>query len=149
MVISRNFLEGLATRHHHLKTRYASQIEKGERALHQVGKTLEISGAAFVTGAAHAKLGGVEVFGVPVELLAGVAAHGAGFFLVSNRNAHHAHYIGDGILAAFAARMGQEVGQKWKSTGKLFGHGGAVRGLASGTASDMSDADLARLAAAI
>lgn len=89
------------------------------------------------------------MFGVPLDLLAAFAGHGAGFFFLSEKNSHHAHNISDGILASFAARMGASVGEKWKSTGKLFGHGGAVRGLASGNASDMSDADLARLAAAI
>lgn len=149
MEVNRAFLNELVHKHHSLRTRHARLIEKGEKAVGQVAKTLEIGGSAFAFGVVDGRTGGVELFGIPLPLLAGVAFHGAAFGFVSEKNAHHFHNLGDGAIASFASAAGRGIGANWKATGKLLGHGGAVRGLASGGSSSVDDAELSRLAAAL
>jgi len=145
--LSRSYLSSLAGRYHNLRSRHERVIERGEKVVAQVGKTLEIGGSAFAFGVLQGKTGGVEVLGVPLDLGLGVLGHLAAFTLVSGRNAHHFHNIADGALACFAATQGRGFGIQWKSTGKLFGHGGAVRGgLESGHGMSVEDSELANLA---
>lgn len=102
--------------------------EKGEQVTEQVTRTAVVGGTAFGLGVLQGKTGGIEVVGVPFDLLVGVGAHAAGFMKLGGRSSHQLHNVGDGALALYAGTMGRAVGNTWKTTGKIGLPGGKISG---------------------
>lgn len=73
--------------------------------------TAEVSAASFLFGLAQGKFGGIEIVGVPIDAIAGIALHIVGFTGVGGRaNSRHFHAFADGALASFFNNMGRGVG---------------------------------------
>ncbi len=104
-------------------TRAKAARAQGEEVVERVQRTAISTGAAFGLGLVQGKTGGIEMFGLPLDLLVGAGAHVAGFMKVGGRRSDTLHYIGDGAMAAYAVTMGRSVGANWKKSGKLFGTG--------------------------
>lgn len=113
--------------------RYLSRELKTVRAC-------EVAGSAFAFGLVQGRFkaqGGLTVFGLPVDLLAGIGLHALGVF--GRRHSHHFHAFADGALASFATTTGYRVGERWGAGGSL------MRGL-SGMFGDAEPAGGAALA---
>lgn len=141
-------------------------MAKAHAALAKIGDsvetivtTSEVSASSFLFGLAQGKFGGIAVFGIPVDLLSGLALHIAGFAGVGGRSAHHLHAFADGALASFFGGLGRHVGRQIqtdgdrerivKSGGKfgvMPGSGAYVSGTTGGAA--LADEELARMVAA-
>lgn len=111
------------------RSEYESMVEKGQKAyskLRSVGErvkeqmahvrqTLEVNAAAFGVSWAVGRWGdekGWSLWGVPVELGAGVVLQGLGYAGVLGAYKEDAHNLGDGAFAAFVGRKGLELGRK-------------------------------------
>jgi len=108
-----------------MKGRVKKVAEKSEKVVEQVTTTMIVSGTAFGFGVLQGRTGGVEVVGVPVELLTGVALHVGGFMGLGGRKSELMHAVGNGAMATYAATMGRSVGAQWKKTGRLLPAAGA------------------------
>lgn len=109
-----------------LAGRVKKVAEKGEKTVETVTGTLVVSGTSFAFGVLQGRTGGVEVVGVPIELLTGVGLHVAGFMGLGGRRSDMLHHVGNGAMATYAATMGRSVGVNWKKTGKLLAGNGAT-----------------------
>ena len=95
-----------------------SLIRKEMRAV----RTSEIALSTFTFGVLQGKFrdrGGLTLFALPVDLLAGAAFHVAGLLPVASEYSHHLHAFGDGALASFFTTMGYRVGERWGRGGSL------------------------------
>lgn len=81
--------------------------ERADEVVGTVVQTTEIGTAAFGFGLVNGRWGGVEVLGVPLDLLAAGGLHVLGFVGVAS---DHLHNFGDGALASFATTLGRGVG---------------------------------------
>jgi len=91
----------------------------------QAVRSSEIALSAFSFGLLQGRFkaqGGLTVFALPVDLLAGATFHVLGLF--SRHYSHHLHAVGDGALASFFTTTGYRVGERWASGGSL------IRGMA-------------------
>lgn len=104
--------------------RIARFREKGEKVMETATRTVIVTGTAFGLGVLQGKTGGVEMLGVPLDLLLGVAAHGGAFAKVAGSSSKRLHDVGDAAMAVYASTMGRGIGTNWRTTGKL-GLGGA------------------------
>jgi len=85
-------------------------VTQKERA-NVILNTAEVSAASFIFGLAQGKFGGIEIVGVPIDAIAGIALHVVGFTGVGGRaNSRHFHAFADGALASFFNNMGRGVG---------------------------------------
>lgn len=108
--------------------RYLSRELKSVRAC-------EVAGSAFACGLLQGRFkaqGGLTIFGLPVDLLAGIGLHAVG--LVSRKSSHHLHAFADGALASFATTTGYRVGER------VAGGASLMRGL-TGVFGDSSGAE--------
>jgi hypothetical protein len=107
-------------------------------------RTAEVAGTAFAFGAMQGGMQEKLMIGpVPLDLLAGVAAHAAGF-MVDPGLSPHLHAVGDGALAAFATTWGRAIGKRArKAMGLPPGVAGEVPPEGGGA---LSNEELARLA---
>lgn len=129
-----------------LKARMASWKEKGQETLGNVLQTVEVGGTAFAFGFMRGKMGDqngdLDVVGVPASLGSAVALHGLGFLGVFGKHSEHAHNLGDGALAEYAAVQGMKLGAS-KSTDfagqkRIAGQRRTVSGLPGNTANPFS-----------
>lgn len=101
-----------------LRARLANVRKKTEKVTETAVHTLEVGASAFGFGALHGYNGtedGVQVVGIPIELLAAVGLHGAGFLGLGGKASSHLHGVADGALASYATRLGYSMGTKWSS----------------------------------
>jgi hypothetical protein len=113
-------------------------------------RSSEIALSSFTFGLLQGRFkaqGGLTVFALPVDLLAGATFHVLGLFDFARPYAHHLHAFGDGALASFFTTTGYRVGERWASGGSLM-HGlsgmfGDVKEPAGGSA--IADKELANL----
>lgn len=147
------------------KRRADAVSAKAHAALAKIGDsvetfvtTSEVSASSFLFGLAQGKFGGIAVFGIPIDLLAGLGLHIAAFAGVGGRSSHHLHAFADGALASFFGGLGRHVGrqiqtdgdrQRIAASGSKFGvlPSGAYVGGNTGGAS-LADEELARMVAA-
>lgn len=131
-----------------IKRRIAGIREKAEQTTERLIGTAETAGAAFAAGVIQGKTGGVELFGVPLELGLGLGLNAFAFLGGAGRHSDHLHNVGNGFLAAYACTMGRGVGATW-GKGKSLG-AGSTGSLGAGKVSglDMSDVEQAAYAAA-
>lgn len=131
-----------------LQNRVKQVREKGEKVVETVTRTTIVAGTAGALGVIQGKTGGVEILGMPLDLLVGAGAHVAGFMHLAGKQSAHLHNVGDGAMALYAGTMGRAIGANWKATGKLglppggFKVAGELPEGMSG-ADSLSDADLA------
>lgn len=104
----------MASKYEALKARMASWKEKGQETLGSVLQTVEVGGAAFAFGFMRGKMGDangdLDVVGVPASLGSGIAFHALGFLGVFGKHSDHAHNLGDGAIAEYAAVQGMRMG---------------------------------------
>jgi len=86
----------------------AKARERTEEAVGTVVQTMEVGSTAFALGFVNGRYGGIELMGVPLELVVAGGAHALGFLGVPQ--AEDLHNMGDGALAAFAATLGAGIG---------------------------------------
>jgi hypothetical protein len=119
----------------------------------RVVRTSEIALSSFTFGALQGRFkaqGGLTVFALPVDLLAGATCHVLGLFGFARPYAHHLHAVGDGALASFFTTTGYRVGERMAAGGGLmkglagmFGDVGAASEPAGGAA--IADKELLNL----
>lgn len=119
------------TRYEGLKNRIAGMREDAARITKHVVRTAEIGGTAFLLGLAQGRTDGIEVVGVPLELLLGGA--GTLFSLIEGGQgyAHHIAAVADGALAAYLTTLGRGVGVTLRQKA-LAASGGAQQAGAQG-----------------
>jgi hypothetical protein len=104
----------MTTKYEALKQRMASWKEKGQEQLGHVLQTAEVGLTSFGFGFMRGKMGDengdLDVVGVPASLGTAVVMHGLGFMGVFGKHSEHAHNIGDGALAEYAAVQGMRLG---------------------------------------
>lgn len=104
----------MASKYEALKARWASWKEKGQEQLGHVLQTAEVGATAFGFGFMRGKMGdqegNLDVAGMPASLTTGVVMHGLGFMGVFGKHSEHAHNIGDGAIAEYAAVQGMRMG---------------------------------------
>lgn len=94
-----------------LTARAKGIIEKSKQTMDTVVTTTEVSAASFLFGLAQGKFGGIQIVGVPVDLLAGIGLHIMAFSGVGGKkNEQHLHAFADGALASFFNHLGRDVG---------------------------------------
>lgn len=103
-----------------LRSRMANLKKKTEKVTERAVHTLEAGASAFGFGVLHGRSAdpdGVQLVGIPVELVAGVGLHAAGFLGLGGKMSSHLHGFADGAIASYATRMGYTLGTKWKESG--------------------------------
>lgn len=113
-----------------IKKRIANIRERAEETTERIVTTAEVGGAAFAMGVIQGKTGGVEIFGVPLELGLGLGLNAFALLGGAGKASSHLNSVGNGCLAAYATTLGRGVGATWK--GKSLGAGAAVSGLGAG-----------------
>jgi hypothetical protein len=81
-------------------------------------RTSEIALSAFTFGALQGRFkaqGGLTVFALPVDLLAGATFHVLSLIGFAKPYAHHLSAFGDGALASFFTTTGYRVGERMAS----------------------------------
>ncbi|HAW10257.1 MAG TPA: hypothetical protein DCX12_04115 [Chloroflexi bacterium] len=118
-------LPGLLSQHHfgahHLLRRADGALSRELKSV----RTSEIALSSFTFGLLQGKWkasGGLTIFALPVDLLAGATFHVLGLFDFAKGYSHHLHAFGDGALASFFTTTGYRVGERWASGGSLM-HG--------------------------
>jgi hypothetical protein len=112
------------------KARAQTVAKTGERATERIVRTVEVSAAGFALGMAKGKWGpSLSVWGIPVDLIAGLGLHGLGYLGVAGKHEDHLHAFGDGALAVWFAGLGAGVGAKIGSPKQIKqGYMGALPG---------------------
>jgi hypothetical protein len=126
--------------------RIKSVRERGEAVMETATRTAIVGTTSLALGVIQGKTGGVEILGLPLDLLIGAGAHAAGFMKLGGKNSAHLHNVGDGALALYAGTMGRAIGANWKATGKLGLGGAKVSGMlpeGMSGADTLSDQELA------
>lgn len=94
-----------------MTTKAKNIIERSKQTMETVVTTTEVSAASFLFGLAQGKFGGIQIVGVPLDLLAGIGLHIMAFSGVGGKNSQsHMHAFGDGALASFFNHIGRDVG---------------------------------------
>ena len=116
-------------------------------------RTSEIALSSFTFGALQGRFkaqGGLTLFALPVDLLAGATFHVLSLFGFSRHYSHHLAAFGDGALASFFTTTGYRVGERMAAGGGLmhglagmFGDDGVGKEPAGG--STIADKELGRL----
>lgn len=104
-------------------TKAQARIEKVKKeaqvAMGHALQTVEVGGTAFALAYARGRMGTVDeetgqielnLLGIPVGVVGGVAMHGLAFAGALGEYSEHAHNIGDGMIAEYAAITGFRIG---------------------------------------
>ena len=119
-----------------LQSRVRNIRNQAEQTTMRVVRSIEVTGAAFGAGVLQGT-GGIEVMGVPLELLGGGLLNLGGYLGVAGNASEHLVNVGDGLLAGYASAVGRGVGAELAADDKdkeekVKGVGGSPRrGLAS------------------
>lgn len=97
-----------------IKKRIATIRDQAEATTERLVATAETAGAAFAMGVLQGKTGGVEVFGVPLELGLGLGLNAFALLGGAGKHSSHLNHVGNGCLAAYATTLGRGVGDTWK-----------------------------------
>lgn len=121
----------MTSKYERLKARVETLKEKGQEAIGSVLQTAEVAGTAFAFGFMRGKMadveGNLDVVGIPASLGASIALHGLGFLGVFGKHSEHAHNLGDGAIAEYAAVAGMRMGNARSdnpSTKRIAGQSG-------------------------
>lgn len=124
------------TRYEALKNRVAGMREDAKRVTKHVVRTAEVGLTAFGLGVMQGRTDGVEILGMPMELVVG-----GGFTVFSllggaGEYSDHLAAVGDGAIAAYATTLGRGVGITMRQ--KALAAGGAAQGqMGTGSAGTM------------
>ncbi|MFA6159386.1 MAG: hypothetical protein WC763_07210 [Candidatus Paceibacterota bacterium] len=113
--LSKSDVHALVKKAETLQNRIAKVKDKADNMVEQGVRTAITTGTAFGFGVLQTRVGGVELFGVPAELLAGFGAHAAAFLGIGGKATSMLHDVGNGALAAWAVTMGRGVGSSMGS----------------------------------
>lgn len=107
-------------RHHarHLLHGADSHLRKDLRLV----RSGEVVLSSFTFGVLQGKYkekGGLVLWGLPVDLLAGAAFHLVGLIPFARQYSHHLANLGDGALASFFTTTGYRVGERWTKGGSF------------------------------
>jgi hypothetical protein len=130
-------------RYENLKRRIAGMRNDAEKATKQLVRTAEVGGTAFAVGLIQGRTDGVEVFGLPFELLVGGGATVFSLMGGAGDHSHHLAAIGDGAIAAYATTLGRGVGVTMRQ--KALGGATSPESLPSGSSSGSVTAKGVRL----
>jgi len=117
--VGKNEVERLKKRAEGFSARLRSVKEKAEESAGHLVQTVTITATSFAFGLANGRFvdaqgrRGVELFGVPLELLSGIGIHLLGF-MGSSKYSEHLHNIGDGAVAAYTTILGVSVGDRMR-----------------------------------
>ncbi len=106
-------LGDLKSRYEGMQKRVQNIKKDAEEKVMIVVQTAEIGTSAFAFGLINGRWNRPEVVGVPVDALAGLCFHTAGFLVDSNAG-QHMHNLGDGAVASYVAGLGLGVGAKMR-----------------------------------
>jgi hypothetical protein len=112
--ISKRQLADAQSRYESLKARLSNVRKEAEKATEKFVGTLEVTGAAFTMGMIQGRTGGIEIIGMPLELIAGGLLNVGSYLGVAGKHSDHLGNLGDGCLAAYAVTVGKGVGETWK-----------------------------------
>lgn len=100
------------------KKTVARMKERGEHVAGKAIRTTEMGAVAFGLGVMHGRTikpdgsSGIEVMGMPIDLILGTGLNLAGYFGLGGKHSDHLNNLGDGALAVYLANMGMSVGVK-------------------------------------
>lgn len=100
--------------------------ERAEDSVMNVVQTVEVVGTGFSLGAINGRFGGVEVLGIPLDLLSGASLHLLAMFMGATA-AEHTRNFADGALCSWGTMTGLGVGREMARGG-----GYAMQGAAGG-----------------
>lgn len=83
---------------------------KKETYMGQLAQTAEIGGAALATGFVYGRFSVPSLGPIPLDLLTGLALQALGFSGMAGKYSSDAHNFGDGVLAAYFAKLGAGLG---------------------------------------
>lgn len=118
--LSSSNVKALVKRAESTMSRAKNALAKADEAIATVVNSTEVAASAFTFGLIQGKTGGVQVFGVPLELLSSGALHTLGFVGVGGKHAGHLHGLADGALAAWAHGFGHDAGLAWAQGKPVF-----------------------------
>lgn len=101
-----------------LKSRLGKMKEHGEHVAEKAIRTVEMGSVAFGLGLMHGRTAkpdgtsGIEIVGMPIDLVLGAGLNLAGYFGLGGKHSDHLNNLGDGALAVYLANMGMTVGVK-------------------------------------
>lgn len=104
----------LKNRYESMQRRIATVKKDAEEKVMIAVQTAEVSASAFSLGVINGRWNRPEFVGVPVDALAGMALHAAGF-LIDDKGGGHLHNLGDGCLASYMSGLGLGVGLKMRT----------------------------------
>jgi len=120
--VGRKEVENLKKRAEGAMARLKGVKEKAENAAGRVVDAATIGGTSFLMGVVNGRFldpatgkRGLEVLGVPVEVIATVGFHVLGF-MSSDKYGTHLHNFGNGALASYTNILGIGVGDKMRQT---------------------------------
>lgn len=109
--ITREQAERLLKESHRAKAMVKRAKETAQATIDTVVTTAEVGGAALTFGVINGRFGGVELVGIPIDLVAALTCHGLGF-LLDDEYADHLHNFGNGALATYLATLGASLGHE-------------------------------------
>jgi hypothetical protein len=112
-----------------MSSRVARLRDKGDAMVEQGTRTLVQTSVGFSLGLLQGKTGGIEVMGLPADLLIGVGAHAAAFAGLGGKSgSKRLHDVGDAAMVVYGATVGRGIGTTWRTTGRLALTGNKVAG---------------------
>lgn len=138
LTVSRAQLEKAHDKVNALQNRVKNIKNQAEQTTMRVVRSIEVTGAAFGAGVLQGT-GGVEIMGVPLELLGGAVLNLGGYVGVAGNASEHLVNLGDGLLAGYASAVGRGVGAELASE-KKDGDDDKVKGVGGGSRGSLSSA---------
>lgn len=140
-------------------------LERSKETMGTVVTTTEVGAASFLFGLAQGKFGGIQIVGIPLDLLAGIGLHIAAFSGKTGSASKHLHAFADGALASYFNHLGRDVGYaiqtpadrariansamaKKKGVPGTLANGANTFGMGSSGGASLADEELARMVSA-
>lgn len=146
MRVGKASLKKLESRLASARSRMKNLKKKSEKVTENIVHTAEISTAAFAMGFTQGRFGGIEFFGVPMELALGSGLNLAAWMGLGGKHSSHLNNIGNGCLAAYMTTLGRGVGQS--TGGGVSGLPSGARGSLNARSDQLTEDELIALAAA-
>jgi hypothetical protein len=129
--ITEQHLHHVVNRHHHTMKKFEAMKDKLRGVTAKFVSTLEVGGGAYLGGVIEGRtkdpshpdsMYGGTILHVPINLGVGaLLLAGAHLDLAGREWSDHLNNLGNGFVASYAATAGHNFGDKWRSTGRLFG----------------------------
>lgn len=113
--LSRQHIGHMHDRLQSLQRRVERFKDRAQETTKKFVRTVEVGVGAFGVGVMQGRTGGIELVGVPAELLGGLGLNLAGYFDVAGNYSEHLNNLGDGMLAAYLATVGRGLGAEWQA----------------------------------